>query len=820
MKEGARRPAPLPRRAFSALLLIAVVSSLLHASADSGGGAHKPWVGNCPRFGFSFQGSSSLLEPAFPSESVSACASRCNNYFPSSSFFLSSSSTLCRGFEYDRRTRLCSLFASLPASPLTRPSPFVASGLSPTKTAGSVCATSCLVSEWSAWGACAVGGAYDGQAPTGGFQRRTRSIRSYPLWGEEKCPVLEELRPCTRGGGDAECAMEGVGVLGWGCEPAGNFAESGTDRHFVPSFEACRSLCLSDPDCTFFSLDRRPRASAGGSTNLLLREGSGNASPEAATSMLCYLVHGAEPGCMFLSERFVSAPRLGGAACPFDCVPGEWSDWSPCSHPCSSEQQSRTRGVKISAKNGGNECQLVESRSCLGSPMYPRVNCAQAECTYSPWSAWSPCSSPCEGGTQERTRAVLAGSESKVCNAVKMIRACNDGVPCSRGGCNASSFGPWSQCSASCEGGQRQRSRQVDFAFNGAGACGTLSPLQVETCNEDVPCAHECEFSPWEEWSACKPTPGAGCGTRTGRRQRHRGILREKKDPFSGRALPCGDQPFLEVEDCLPPTADASSCSDACEMTPWMDWSPCSVTCGEGGWRTRVRSVVKPSLSLSLSALGQTAGCPPTVETAACTQSELPPCPAPSKPEAATGVFGSRSAHPESASSLAGSFFSNGEGAASAGVRTSGQAPLSQSSLIVPAAPSDVAAITRAILLSILITLLVVCLFIYFRKKGMRGRRHIYPLDGGWSTSGSLSGDAEEAASFVMTHGREEADAGAAARAENGAAAADGAGAADPREEEEVESNASEKLAKVDVDQDMSFWDDDDEAQTEEKRSS
>ncbi|KEP62419.1 UNVERIFIED_CONTAM: thrombospondin type 1 domain-containing protein [Hammondia hammondi] len=842
--------------------------SLCAAFAQNASSAHKPWIGNCPRFGFAFHGSfrssSALLEAPSEAESVSACATRCHNFVVSSFF----SSTLCRGFEFDRRTRLCSLFAALPSplSPLSRPSPFIASGVSPTKTAGSLCATSCLVSAWSEWSACE-GEGRPGRGPLdppGGFQRRSRHIRQLPMWGNERCPALEELRPCS---GDPRCAMEGVGVLGWGCSPADDFAESGTDRHFVSSFESCGHLCAADPDCTFFSLDRRPRASlalpsgAGGSGDE--RQGLGGdretLGHETAASMLCYIVHGPEPGCMFLSEHFVSAPRLGGtAACPVDCVAGEWGDWSPCSHPCGTSQQSRTRDVKIPARNGGKECQLVETRNCLGSPMYPRVNCAEAECTYSPWSAWSPCNSPCEGGTQERVRSVLTG-DSSACKAVKMVRACNDGVACSsRVGCNASSFGAWSPCTASCEGGERHRSRQIDFSFGtGGSACAGVSPLQVETCNEDVACGHDCKFSPWEEWSACKAVPGAGCGQRNGRRQRYRGILKQGRDPFSGRPLPCGDkQAFVEVQDCVVPGAD--TCADACVMTPWTTWSACSASCGEG-WRSRVRSILKPLLSGN----GKE-GCPPTVETERCSQSELP-CPEAPPEESTSGFLGSGSPQCEmgewqpwtacngdcqrfrfrlplagsstqsacsveiqeescdsgacisasnaeawagknSATSQAALGFVPSEKASSSGVRAAGDSfsPFGTAT-VLPASEADVSAIARACLLSILLTLLIVFLFIYFRKKGVRGRRYIYPLDGGWSAANSF-GDNDETSSFVMTQGRENSQENP--NVESGETQA---------ETEEVESNASEKLAKVDVDQDLAFWDDEDEASKEDK---
>nr|CAJ20606.1 hypothetical protein TgIb.1330 [Toxoplasma gondii RH] len=735
MLEKRRRRGFLPPAALLGLLALLSADlkesneafSLCAAFAQNAGSAHKPWIGNCPRFGFAFHGSSrsssALLEAPSEAESVSACATRCHNFVVSSFF----SSALCRGFEFDRRTRLCSLFAALPSplSPLSRPSPFVASGVSPTKTAGSLCATSCLVSAWSEWGACE-GEARPGRGPLdlpSGFQRRSRHIRQLPRWGSEKCPALEEVRPCN---GDPQCAMEGVGVLGWGCNPADDFAESGTDRHFVSSFEECGRLCAADPDCTFFSLDRRPRASlslpsgAGGwgDERYGLRGDSETLGQESAASMLCYIVHGPEPGCMFLSEHFVSAPRLGGtAACPVDCVAGEWGDWSPCSHPCGASQQSRTRDAKIPARNGGKACQLVETRNCLGSPMYPRVNCV---------------------------------------------------------GCNASSFGAWSPCTASCEGGERHRSRQIDFSFGpGGSACAGVSPSQVETCNEDVACGNTCEFSPWEEWSACKAVPGAGCGKRNGRRQRYRGILKQNRDSFSGRPLPCGDnQAFVEVQDCVVPGAD---------------------TCGQKQSLDRVQS--HESLFTYVCICGRMRD--DAVDNLVRMQCDL-------RRRLALARAGKNSATAQAALG-----FLPSEKGSSSGVRAAGDSfsPF-ETATVLPASQADVSAIARACLLSILLTLLIVFLFVYFRKKSVRGRRYIYPLDGSWSAANSF-GDNDETSSFVMTQGRENSQENQ--NAEPGETHA---------ETEEVESNASEKLAKVDVDQDLAFWDDEDEASKDDNFSS
>lgn len=142
-----------------------------------------------------------------------------------------------------------------------------------------------------------------------------------------------------------------------------------------------------------------------------------------------------------------------------------------------------------------------------------------------------------------------------------------------------------------------------------------------------------------------------------------------------------------------------------------------------------------------------------------------------------------------------------------------------------------------------------VCVFFFslicrFRRR-FRRRGIVQPLDGGrWedstnSSGGSFSEDGEERERFVTSRrakdssGEEGLSSSQSAPlysslpGDHGSDKQDGGGfvllpsltTSKPKEEEEVdevESDASDKLAKVAVDQDLSFWDEEDEEEDEE----
>lgn len=164
-----------------------------------------------------------------------------------------------------------------------------------------------------------------------------------------------------------------------------------------------------------------------------------------------------------------------------DCVVSDWSAWSACSTACGGGTQARTRTVITEPAGAGAACpDLIQTQSCNMQP-------CPVDCVVSAWSAWSGCSKPCGGGEQTRTRTITTYPMfgGTACPNLTETQACNT-QPCPVD-CVVSAWSAWSPCSATCGGGTQTRTRTIvtPAAYGGTACPSNL--METQSCNEQ-PC--------------------------------------------------------------------------------------------------------------------------------------------------------------------------------------------------------------------------------------------------------------------------------------------------------------------------------------------
>lgn len=302
-------------------------------------------------------------------------------------------------------------------------------------------------------------------------------------------------------------------------------------------------------------------------------------------------------------ERNVAiAPQNGGSLCvAFDkseiapcntlsceeaCLNGEWADWSSwttCSATCDVAYKSRRRDVAVQPSHCGKPAVGLREEYKVCANLEP-CNFKQ-NCELGAWNHWSECSCSCFG-IRERNRVIeqFASGDGLSCNGtVKEIVPCNPGRGEERDphcgdakrqqDCVIADWDDWGECSASCGGGQKQRSRRILQESGHGGTPCTDNVAELEPCNEEhCPEAgcHDCKWSDWTHWGSCSK-----CG---GQRFRYRNIMQMPNY--------CG-------EPCTPTDAkEAGPCESQCEekvYCSWTEWSE-SESCNKCGVASSTRN--------------------------------------------------------------------------------------------------------------------------------------------------------------------------------------------------------------------------------------
>ena len=267
---------------------------------------------------------------------------------------------------------------------------------------------------------------------------------------------------------------------------------------------------------------------------------------------------------------------------PQPCRFDEWSYWGPCSCEGLSE---RERDINEPARNGGLPCvgTTVEHRTCEvpDKCSQPRINCGFGE-----WSDWSECTASCNGGQRYHTRSVARHAEQfgEGCRGgLEEVQPCRTQSCLHSVDCAYTDWAPWSLCSHTCGGGQRSRDRAIyREAQHGGRVCSAASLSEVAVCstNECVPGVYakrDCTWTMWQPWAGCSVTCGVGMTSR----------LRKVAAEASHGGTPCQGvfEAFRNCTDgpCVTDSAD-------CRWGDWSQWSVCSDKCT--GHQDRTRNIL------------------------------------------------------------------------------------------------------------------------------------------------------------------------------------------------------------------------------------
>lgn len=287
--------------------------------------------------------------------------------------------------------------------------------------------------------------------------------------------------------------------------------------------------------------------------------------------------------------------------CPIDCVLSLWTTWSHCPLDCEPTTQTRSRAVKENATDGnGGKCvdkdELTQNRQCNNDLIPCIANIWRTE-------PWGICQSPnnnsavCGEDVGEQVRKVFCvqqflghgeqeGSDCDKNHMPPTNRSCTIDCPVD---CIMSDWSSWLECSVTCGGGTRSRSRFITqrAAFGGSECPEDIDGIITTTGNcSNNPCYdYEWETGDWSNCTLFFLNDKCGPGFQT------RSVDCKRSDDTVVSSGVCSVSLFVAE-----PTNQQNcyiACADECIFDSWSSFGPCSQECGpRAGSRNRTRGVL------------------------------------------------------------------------------------------------------------------------------------------------------------------------------------------------------------------------------------